>query len=128
MKPVVLFDTCTLFPMSLRDLALQLAFDGVFQIKWSVKIENELKKNLKLKHSVDGKKSVMAMRKAIPDYKAVAVKKALIKVKKSKTDKKDVHVLAAAINSGCSKLITFNLNDFDKNFAMLKDFSYEKLT
>ena len=88
MKPVVLFDTCTLFSMSLRDLALQLAFDGLFQIKWSVKIENELKKNLKLRYSIDGKKSVMAMRKAIPDYKAVVVKKALIKVKKVKQIKK----------------------------------------
>lgn len=125
MKPVALIDTCALFPMCMRDLVLQLAFDGLFQIKWSVKIENELKKNLKLKYGIDGKKSVLAMRKAIPDHMAAAAKKTLVEVKKSKTDKKDLHVLAAAIDSGCNKLVTFNLKDFDKNFARLNGVTVE---
>lgn len=33
--------------------------------------------------------------------------------------------MAAAINSGCDKLITFNLKDFDKNFARVNGVTVE---
>lgn len=117
MNPVALFDTCVLFPMSVRDLSLELAYRGLFQIRWSAKIENELKRNLKTTYNFDASKSIKAMRKAIPDYKVQNSKNNLKLVAKSTTDKKDHHVLAAAIGGNCTHLITFNLSDFDIPFA-----------
>jgi len=47
MMPVVaLLDANVLYPALLRDLLLQLAFDGLFQARWSADIDNEWKRNL----------------------------------------------------------------------------------
>lgn len=117
MNSVGLFDTCVLFPMSVRDLSLELAYQSFFQIRWSTKIEGELKRNLKTTYKINATNSIKIMRKAFPDYKAESTAATLKLVKKSSTDLKDHHILASAIDGGCSHLVTYNLADFDKSFA-----------
>jgi hypothetical protein len=43
---VALLDANVLYPAPLRDLLLQLAFNGLYQARWSAEIDDEWKRNL----------------------------------------------------------------------------------
>lgn len=120
MKQKAFLDACVLYPYSIRDILIQFAVDDFYQAKWSIKVEEEMTRNIEKNNPhLKGKlsKTVQLMRAAVPDYLANATTETIDKVKKSKTDTKDVEILAAAIDSGCTHLITANLKDFDTEFA-----------
>lgn len=123
MKIVAFFDSCVFYSSSVRDLAMQLAVDDFYQIKWSLKVEQEIVKNIELNNPhLKGKlaNTVLCMRKAAPDFECTATSKTLIEVKQTMTDKKDIEILAAAIDGNATHVITFNLKDFDISFTSAK--------
>lgn len=120
MKTVAFFDSCVFYSNSVRDLAMQLAVDDLYQIKWSLKIEQEIVKNIELNNPhLKGKltNTVSRMRRASPDFECVATPATVSELKQTTTDKKDIEILAAAIDGSATHLITFNLKDFDISFA-----------
>ena len=110
---VALLDANVLYPAPLRDLLLQMSFDGLFQARWTVEIEHEWKRNLlanrpDLAGQIDRTQAVM--RRAIPD--ALVTGHAARIPGLSLPDPDDRHVLAAAIASAADAIVTFNLRDF----------------
>ena len=110
----VVLDACVLYPAPVRDLLLSLAFEGLFEPKWSKKINEEWKRNL-LTNRKDIKKdkledTINSMNLAFP----LANTKNFEKITKTLElpDKNDTHVLACGIKSKCQFIITSNLKDF----------------
>jgi len=108
--PVVV-DACALIPYHLSDLLLRLSDAGLFEIQWSKDILAEVERNLP-KLGVDQKKAarrVAQMQRAFP-LAAIEGYKGLIPAMTN--DPKDRHVLAAAVRSGATVIVTVNLKDF----------------
>jgi len=114
MMPVVaLLDANVLYPALLRDLLLQLAFDGLFQARWSADIDNEWKRNLlsdrpELAAQIELTQAMM--RRAIPAALVTGYATRIPSL--SLPDPDDRHVLAAAITAEADVIVTFNLKDF----------------
>ncbi len=122
-RPVAFLDSCVLYPQSVRDVFLQFAFDGLFQAKWSLKVEQEFVRNVEINiPSARGKlgNTIHNMRTAIPDYLSVSSVQTIAEITTTGTDEKDVEILAASIDSNCTHLVTYNLKDFDISFAAAK--------
>lgn len=116
----VVLDSCVLYNAPVRDLILQLAAQGLFRARWSIRIENEWMKNL-LKNRPDLKKEGLErtcelMRKSIlngliENYEDLAVGINL-------PDPDDAHVVAAAQKSQAQIIVTYNLKDFPENILL----------
>ena len=116
----VLFDACVLYPAPLRDFLIELAAARLFRAKWTEAIHEEWIGNL-LKNRDDLTRDQLEntkslMNKAVPDcivtgYEDLAKGLQL-------PDQNDCHVLAAAINSECDAIITFNLKDFPEDYLV----------
>lgn len=114
MYPVVL-DANVLFPNYLRDTLLTLAELELYAPLWSEEILDEMKRNvLKQRESVTEEKAdrtIALMNRAFEDalVPASAIEP-LVPVMKN--DKKDRHVLAAAVARGARGVVTDNVKDF----------------
>lgn len=112
---IVVCDACVLYPAPLRDLLLQLATTGIFQAKWSDKIHDEWTKNV-LEHRPDLTMEQLRRTRTLMDRTAedslVKGFEPLIGTVHPGIDSKDRHVVAAAIHSQASVIVTFNLADF----------------
>lgn len=115
-KMTVVYDACVLYPSILRDFLLTLAKSGIFRAKWTDDIQDEWSRNL-LRNRPDLGGTVIDrirsnMEAAIPD--ALVSKKTYRHLIEAVTlpDPGDRHVVAAAIASKASYVITFNLSDF----------------
>src|SRR5690606_7446967 len=109
-------DTNVIYPLWIRDLLLWFAHHDLYTPKWS-------------KHIFDEWLAVM-IRHGIPEYEAIkrtekvneAFPDALVKnyepLIKTLTlpDPKDKHVLAAAIKTNASLIVTNNLKDFPESY------------
>lgn len=127
MKYIVLYDACVLYPFSLRDLLVELAMPhyGLFQAKWSLRIEDEWQRNLR-KNLPDIDATMLAiiaqkMREAVPDCMVSNYEK--LESGLILPDADDAHVLAAAIRSKSQAIITTNLKHFPA--AILAEFDIE---
>lgn len=111
---IVLYDACVLYPAPLRDLLMQLALTGLYQAKWSQHIHEEWIRNV-LKSRPDITREQLENIKTLMNQHAgdalVHNYEALIP-SLTLPDKNDNHVLAAAIYSSASVILTFNLKDF----------------
>lgn len=108
--PVVV-DACALVPYHLSDLLLRLSDAGLFEIQWSKDILDEVERNLP-KLGVTPEKAarrVAQMQRAFP-LALIEGYEGLIPAMTN--DKKDRHVLAAAVRSGTTVIVTANLTDF----------------
>ena len=110
----VVLDACVLYPAPVRDLLLSLAFEGLFEPKWSKRINEEWKRNL-LANRVDIKKeklvdTINSMNLAFPFANTSHFNKITKSV--DLPDKNDNHVLACGIKSKSQFIITSNLKDF----------------
>lgn len=112
--PVVLFDACVLYPAPLRDLLMHLSLTGLFRAKWTNEIHEEWMRNLLKKRpdlaaaQLERTRDLMnahILDVLVEDYQALIPKISL-------PDPHDSHVLAAAIKSKASLIITYNLKDF----------------
>jgi len=103
-----------LYPSILRDTLLQLAERGLFQPLWSKDILDELRRNLvdrvitaeSFEHLV-GQMAIAFEDSCVVDFGHL--------IADMKCEKKDRHVLAAAVAAQADVIMTFNTKDFPPN-------------
>ena len=113
-RVVVLYDACVLYPAPLRDVLMRLAMADLYQAKWTNAIHNEWIRNV-LANRPDLKRSQLErtrelMNKHIRDCLVEGYEYLIPSLKLPDPD--DRHVLAAAIHSSTSIILTYNLKDF----------------
>ncbi|GJH23824.1 PIN domain-containing protein [Caballeronia novacaledonica] len=111
---IVIFDACVLYPAPLRDFLMWLGLSGLFRARWSTQIHEEWQRNL-LKNRPDltreqVDRTAQLMDLAIPDALVTGHEDLIAGL--SLPDENDRHVLAAAIRSNASVIVTFNERDF----------------
>ncbi len=109
---LAVLDTCVLAPMPLCDTLLRLGEDRAFYIpKWSAEIMRELRRTLLRMGYNAGQceRRLAAMERAFPDA-AVDGYEGLVEAMTN--DRKDRHVLAAAVRCGAHCIVTQNRKDF----------------
>lgn len=109
---VAVLDACALVPIRLATTILWLADAGLFQPLWSDSILDEVQRNLP-KVGVTPERAehrVKAMREAFGSEALVDGFEDLIE--SMTCDRKDRHVLAAAVRGGADTIVTFNTRDF----------------
>jgi predicted nucleic acid-binding protein len=124
----VVFDACVLYPAPLRDLLLELAGAAQdlswFRAKWTDEIHDEWTRNL-LKNRPDLTRAQLnrtkeLMNRHIDDCIVTGYQHRIAGL--TLPDENDRHVLAAAIESGASIVVTANVGDFpaadDRLFAI----------
>ncbi len=112
----VVLDACVLFPGSLRDTLLRTADVGLFRLQLTDEILEEMRRNLVEKDHVTEEKSQHIVRQ-IKEYFAEAfVTRHRLLISSMPVNKKDRHVLAAAVASGSQIIVTQNLKDFPQKY------------
>jgi hypothetical protein len=109
-------DACVLYSAPLRDLWMNLAVQFVFQPKWTALIQDEWIRSV-LENRPDLRPEQFDRTKALMerwgrDWKVPEYEPLIPSLKLP--DPHDRHVLAAAIASQSSVIVTFNLSDFPK--------------
>lgn len=113
-RPVVVYDACALYPAPLRDLLMHLALMDLFRACWSEEIQDEWIRNV-LAERPDLTLEQLSRTRQLMD---AHVRDSLITgyeyliTSIHLPDPSDRHVAAAAIHSGASIIVTFNLKDF----------------
>lgn len=109
-------DTCVVYPIDIRDLLLWFAHFDLYRPKWSQTIFDELYTVMIKKGMPDekAKEQIQRINAAFPDalvnnYEELIATLCL-------PDKRDCHVLAAAIKSDANLIVTNNLKDFDNEY------------
>jgi len=112
-----LYDACVLYPAPLRDLLMRLALTDMFRARWTNDIHEEWIRSL-LANRSDLKREQLERTRSLMDSNVrdclVAGYDDLIEGLVL-PDPNDRHVLAAAIRTRASVIVTFNLSDFPKN-------------
>jgi predicted nucleic acid-binding protein len=112
----VLTDANVLYPVYLRDVVLRFAYAGLFQVRWTDQILNEMAHNIKKKvpesrhDRVD--RTVAQMREAFPDAMVTGHEDLITSMT---NHPKDRHVLAAAVEAGADLIVTSNVRDFPRS-------------
>lgn len=111
---VVVYDSCVLYPNTLRDLLVRIAISGLVQAKWTDRILDEVETALIKRIPEITSKQTDRLRsrmiEAVPDclvtgYEGLADGLEL-------PDENDRHVIAAAKQAGAQVIVTNNLRDF----------------
>ena len=110
----VFYDANVLYPAEVRNFLMHLALIGVFRAKWSADVHEEWMRSL-LKNRPDLTRDKLErtrqlMDKAAPDALVTGYEYLIPGL--TLPDENDRHVLAAAIRSGASVIVTCNLGDF----------------
>jgi predicted nucleic acid-binding protein len=113
-RVAAVLDSCVLFSAALRDLFMRLAGEGVFHARWTEGIHEEWIRSV-LQQRPDLRRPQLERTRELMDMHAegslVANYQALIPTL-TLPDPDDRHILAAAIVSEASFIVTFNLADF----------------
>jgi predicted nucleic acid-binding protein len=123
-RTVAFLDACVLYPFSLRDVLIQFSVEGMFQAKWSGKVQAEVIKNVEGNNpKISGRllRTFELMENAVPDFLSEPTQETIALVSESSTDPKDVEILAAAIDGACTHLVTTNLKDFDIAYGLARN-------
>jgi predicted nucleic acid-binding protein len=110
-----LLDACVLYPIITADALLSLAAEGLFNAKWTQRIESEwMAALLRDRPDLDGRLDSRrdGSRAAIPDWEVEEQAWTPISRGLELPDPRDAHVLAAAIAGHCDCIVTANLKDF----------------
>jgi predicted nucleic acid-binding protein len=114
---VAVYDSCVLFPSTLRDLLIRIAQAGLVQAKWSERILDETFRSVKAQRpDLDDDKLTRTrslMMRAVRDC-MVRGYEPLIEAF-DLPDPDDRHVLAAAVRAKAQLIVTFNLRDFPED-------------
>jgi predicted nucleic acid-binding protein len=112
----VLYDACVLYPAPLRDLLMNLAITDMYRAKWTNEIHEEWITSILSNRSDLDRKFLERTR----DRMNMSVRDCLIENYQhliptiTLPDSDDRHILAAAIHSNASVIVTYNLKDFPK--------------
>lgn len=111
---VVLYDACVLYPAPLRDLLMHLAITDLYHAKWTNEIHDEWIRNLLINRPdltrAQLERARNLMNKHVRDCLVDGYEYLVASLKLP--DPNDHHVLAAAIHSKTSIILTYNLKDF----------------
>lgn len=108
------YDACVLYPAPLRDLLMHLAMTNLYRAKWTEQIHDEWTRNVLTERQDLRPEQLQRTRKLMN----TAVRDCLVEGYEYLIDglvlpdPDDRHVLAAAIRSRSSVIVTFNLKDF----------------
>lgn len=111
---IALYDSCVLYPAPLRDLLMHLALTDLYRAKWTNEIHEEWMRNVLAKRKDLTRDQLERTRQLMNEN----VRDCLVDGYKtlipalSLPDPNDRHVLAAAIRSSSSIIVTYNLRDF----------------
>jgi predicted nucleic acid-binding protein len=114
---MVVLDANVLYPARLRDLFMRLAIGGLYQARWSDRILDECFTNLAANRP-DIRPGRLVRTRALMN---VAIPDAIVTGYEPQMDRLDLpdlddrHVLAAAIRSGATSIVTANLADFPRD-------------
>lgn len=108
-----ILDANVLYPFLVRDVLLSLAEAGLYRVVWTAEINAEWSERLVAEKP--GRKAAIeatieAMNEAFPEATTTGYEDLISSL--SLPDADDRHVLAAAIRSGASVIVTENLKDF----------------
>jgi cytosine/adenosine deaminase-related metal-dependent hydrolase len=110
----VVYDACVLYPAPLRDLLMHLALSDFYRARWSDMIHNEWIRNVRSNRPdldlARLERTRDRMNHAVRDCVVTGFEYLIPSMKLPDPD--DQHVVAAAIHSGASLIVTFNLKDF----------------
>ena len=107
----VVYDACVLYPAPLRDLLMHLALSDLYRARWSEAIHDEWTRNVLLSRPDLAPAQLQRTRQLmnahvrdclVTDFEYLIPSLSL-------PDLDDRHVVAAAIHSGASLIVTFNL-------------------
>ncbi len=111
---IVVLDANVLFPFTLRDTLLRAAAAGFYQVRWTAEILNEMTRNLVSTQMMTEDKAARlqsAMERAFPEAEVKGYERLIAAME---NDKKDRHVVAAAVKAGAQVVTTANLKDFKR--------------
>ena len=114
---IALLDACVLYPAALRDVLMWLAVTLAYEPRWTEEIHAEWMRNVLADHP-DVKPELLERTRILMDR---VNPKCLVSGYEARIpelelpDENDRHVLAAAIESRASTIVTFNLRDFPRN-------------
>lgn len=111
---IALYDACVLYPAPLRDFLMHLALTGLVAAKWTDRIHDEWTGALLAKRPDLTRAQLERTRELMNSHVLdclVTEYEGLIKPL-NLPDLEDRHVLAAAIRSGASVIVTYNLKHF----------------
>lgn len=113
-RPVALLDANVLYPARLRDLLIRLDVAGLYQARWSDRILDECFRNV-IEHRPDLNPERLArtrrfMTAALPAAMIIGYEDSVDDY--DLPDPNDRHVLAAAVATKATVLVTNNLDDF----------------
>lgn len=115
MAIVAVYDACVLYPSPVRDLYIRFAIAELVDARWSDTILDEVFRNLRSdRPDLDPGRLEITRRRmndAVLDAVVPRNEAALSRVV-GLPDPDDAHVVATAIDSGGSVIVTFNLRDF----------------
>ena len=110
----VVYDACVLYPAPLRDLLMHLALSDLYRARWSDMIHDEWTRNvLAIRPDLTQdqlKRTRQLMNTHVRDSLVSGFEYLIPSI--NLPDPDDRHVAAAAIHSGASLIVTFNLKDF----------------
>ena len=108
----VVLDACVLYPFTIRDVLLEAAASAFYQVYWSETILDESLRNLikdgRMTEEQTAKLSA-TMRRAFPEAQVTDYENLIPSMR---NDKKDRHVVAAAVKAGAQVIVTSNKRDF----------------
>jgi len=116
---IVIYDSCVLYPASLRDLLMRLALTDLYQAKWTKDIHKEWMRNL-LKNRPDLTEKQLEQTRSKMD---LHVRDCLVDGYEELIeglrlpDPNDRHILAAAIKANAQTIVTYNLSDFPSSIV-----------
>ena len=114
-----LYDACVLYPAPLRDLLMHLAITDMYRAKWTNEIHEEWISSV-LSNRGDLNRAFLERTR---DRMNMSVRDCLVENYQyliptlSLPDSNDRHILAAAIHSRSSVIVTYNLKDFPKEIV-----------
>ncbi len=110
----VVYDACVLYPAPLRDLLMHLALSDLCRARWSDMIHDEWTRNVLTNrndlNSDQLNRTRQLMNANVRDSLVAGFEYLIPSIELPDPD--DRHVVAAAIHSGASLIVTFNLKDF----------------
>lgn len=110
---VVTIDANVLFPFTLRDTLLNAAAAGLYQLRWSKQILDEVQKNI-VNVGVTGPNAAKLRARMETYFPEAVVAGYEPLIAAMPNDPKDRHVAAVAVQAGAQVIVTFNLKDFAK--------------
>jgi predicted nucleic acid-binding protein len=108
----VVLDACVLYPFLIRDVLLQAAAHGFYQVYWSEMILDEALRNLVEDGRMREDKAanlLAVMRRAFPEAQVTDYETLIPSMR---NDEGDRHVAAAAVKAGAQVIVTSNRRDF----------------